>query len=186
MKVYAKQVYNALVKLYESLSDISTDELMNLAIEQFGTTSSLRRAGYILPNGTLLKFSDGDIRDIDHRSICMVYVENNIPIWSDDYQYNYVVDFMNHGAIRCDVNTGLINLTQEPTDEQYYVLRKFMRMSDGEAYVDITDEVGNTIHSFYYVEAVPSRLVNDLHQYFTKGVKPLGDGDGGVDSWRDY
>ena len=33
MKVYAKQVYNALVKLYESLSDISTDELMNLAIE---------------------------------------------------------------------------------------------------------------------------------------------------------
>ena len=33
MKVYAKQVYNALVKLYESFSDISTDELMNLAIE---------------------------------------------------------------------------------------------------------------------------------------------------------
>ena len=111
----------------------------------------------------------------------MVYVENNIPIWSDVYRYNYVVDFMNHGAIRCDVNTGLINLTQEPTNEQYYVLRQFMRMSGGEAYVDITDEVGNTIHSFYYDEAVPSRLVNDLNQYFTKGIKPLG--DGGVDSW---
>lgn len=111
----------------------------------------------------------------------MVYIENNIPIWSDDYQYNYVVDFMNHGAIRCDVNTGLINLTQEPTNEQYYVLRQFMRMSGGEAYVDITDEVGNTIHSFYYDEAVPSRLVNDLRQYFTKGIKPLG--DGGIESW---
>ena len=85
MKVYVKQVYNTLVKLYESISDIQTDELMNLAIDEFGTTSSLRRAGYILPNGTLLKFSDGDTRDVDHRSICVVYEENNIPIWSDVY-----------------------------------------------------------------------------------------------------
>ena len=96
MKVYAKQVYNAMLKIYESVSDIPTDELMRLAIEQFGTTSSLRRAGYILPNGTLLKFSAGDSRDVDHRSICLVYEDNDIPIWSDEYQYNYVVDFMNH------------------------------------------------------------------------------------------
>ena len=184
MKVYAKQVYNALLQIYESVSDIPTDELMRLAVEEFGTTSSLRRAGYILPNGTLLKFSDGDTRDVDHRSICVVYTENDIPIWSDEYQYNYVVDFMNHGAIRCDVNTGLIDLTQEPTKEQYFVLRQFMRMSGGEAYVDITDEVGNTIHSFYYEKAVPSRLVNDLNQYFTEGIKPLGDGEMD-DSWWD-
>ena len=178
MKVYAKQVYNALLQIYESVSDIPTDELMNLAIEEFGTTSSLRRAGYILPNGTLLNFteSEGYRRDIDHRSICVVYTENNIPIWDDEYQGNYIVDFMNHGAIRCDVNTGLIDITKEPTDEQYFVLRQFMRMNDGEAYVDISDEVGNTIHSFYYNNALPSRLVNDLRQYFEEGVKPLGDG----------
>lgn len=59
-----------------------------------------------------------------------------------------------------------------------------MRMSGGEAYVDITDEVGNTIHSFYYEKAVPSRLVNDLNQYFTEGIKPLGDGEMD-DSWWD-
>ena len=176
MRVYAKQVYNAMLQIYESVSDIPTDELMNLAIQEFGTTSSLRRAGYILPNGTLLKFSDGDSRDVDHRCICVVYTENNIPIWDDEYQGNYIVDFMNHGAIRCDVNTGLIDITKEPTDEQYFVLRQFMKMSDGEAYVDISDEVGNTIHSFYYNNAVPSRLVNDLRQYFEEGVKPLGDG----------
>ena len=182
MKVYAKQVYNALLQIYESVSDIPTDELMRLAIEEFGTTSSLRRAGYILPNGTLLKFSDGDSRDVDHRSIKLIYTENDIPIWSDEYQCNYIVDFMNHGAIRCDVNACLIDLTQEPTKEQYFVLRQFMRMSGGEAYVDITDEVGNTIHSFYYEKAVPSRLVNDLNQYFTEGIKPLGDGEMD-DSW---
>ena len=182
MKVYAKQVYNALVKLYESISDIPTDELMRLAIKEFGTTGSLRRAGYILPNGTLLKFCDVDTRDVDHRAIEVVYKENDIPIWDDEYRGNYVVDFMNHGAIRCDVNTGLIDLTQEPTKEQYFVLRQFMRMSGGEAYVDITDEVGNVIHSFYYDNAAPARLVNDLHQYFTEGIKPLGDG-GMDDSW---
>ena len=88
---------------------------------------------------------------------------------------------MNHGAIRCDVNTGLIDLIKEPTKEQYFVLRQFMRMSGGEAYVDITDEVGNVIHSFYYDKAAPSRLVNDLHQYFTEGIKPLGDGE--TNSW---
>lgn len=178
MKVYAKQVYNILTKLYETeSSDIPTDELMNLAIEKFGTTQSLRRAGYILPNGKLLNFSETDRRDIDHRSIKIVYTENDIDIWSTDYQYNYVVDFMRHGAIRCDVNTGLIDLIQEPTREQYFVLRQFMRLSGGEAYVDITDEFGNTIHSFYYDEAKPERLVNDLHLYFAEGIKPIGDGE---------
>ena len=181
MKVYAKQVYNALAKLYESISDIPTDELMRLAIEEFGTTSSLRRAGYILPNGTLLKFCDGDTRDVDHRAIEVVYQDNDIPIWDDEYRGNYVVDFMNHGAIRCDLAACVIDLIHEPTNEQYFVLRKFMRMTGGEAYIDRTNEIGDVIHSFYYDNAVPSRLVNDLHQYFTEGIKPLGDGE--MDSW---
>ena len=94
-----------------------------MAVEEFGTTSRLSQAGYILPDGNLLNFGSGGYRETDHRQIAAVYKQNNISIWNDEYRYNYVVDFMNHGAIRCDVNSGILDMTKEPTKEQYYVLK---------------------------------------------------------------
>lgn len=150
-------------------------DIISLAIEEFGLTSNLNQAGYILPDGKLLNFgaSYGGSRDIDHRNIKSVYDNNGIKIWSDEYRYNYVVDFMNHGAIRCCVNGGLLDMTQEPTSEQYSVIRNFVRNS-GDVDVDFTDDVGNVLHSASYWDAKPQQVVGDIYKYYNDGIKPQG------------
>lgn len=147
------------------------NEIMNLAIERFGLTNNIRQAGYILPDGRLLNFGEGGTRDTDHRAIEGIYKAYNIPIWSDEYRYNYVVDFMNRGAIRCDVNNGLLDMTKEPTHEQYKMLKTFARYCD-EIYLDFTDNKGNNIHSVDYDNPRPQKLVADIYNFFNEGILP--------------
>lgn len=147
-------------------------EVIDLAVEEYGTTSYLGDAGYILPDGRLLNFSrSGDAND--HRQIASVYKNNGIKIWNDDYRYNYVVDFMNRGAIRCDVNVGLLDMTREPSNEQYNVLKRFVR-SAGDVDIDFTNDVGDTEHSVSYSNVSPQRVVADIQRYYREGIKPQG------------
>ena len=148
-------------------------DIISLAVEEFGTTSRLSQAGYILPDGNLLNFGSGGYRETDHRQIAAVYKQNNISIWNDEYRYNYVVDFMNHGAIRCDVNSGILDMTKEPTKEQYYVLKNFVRIA-ADVDIDFTDDKGNTLHSVSYSDAKPQAVVADIMRYYEEGIKPMG------------
>ena len=148
-------------------------DIISLAVEEFGTTSRLSQAGYILPDGNLLNFGSGGYRETDHRQIAAVYKQNNISIWNDEYRYNYVVDFMNHGAIRCDVNSGILDMTKEPTKEQYYVLKNFVRNAV-DVDIDFTDDKGNTLHSVSYSDAKPQAVVADIMRYYEEGIKPMG------------
>lgn len=148
-------------------------DIISLAIEEFGLTSRLSQAGYILPDGQLLNFgSDGD-RDTDHRAIEGIYKQNGIKIWNDEYRYNYVVDFMNHGAIRCDVNSGILDMTKEPTKEQFYAIKDFVRKAV-DVDIDFTDDKGNTLHSVSYSDAKPQAIVADIKRYYEDGIKPMG------------
>lgn len=148
-------------------------DIISLAVEEFGITSRLSQAGYILPDGNLLNFGRGGYRETDHRQIATVYKQNNISIWNDEYRYNYVVDFMNHGAIRCDVNSGILDMTKEPTKEQYYVLKNFVRNAV-DVDIDFTDDKGNTLHSVSYSDAKPQAVVADIRRYYEDGIKPMG------------
>ena len=185
------KIYNALskklndvTKLWneEEINDETTNtsnnmtedyDIISLAIERYGTTSNINQAGYILPDGKLLSFGNDGYRDVDHRAIEGVYKGNNISIWNDEYRYNYVVDFMNHGAIRCDVNTGILDMTQEPTNEQYFVIRTFVRKAV-DVDIDFTDDKGNTLHSVSYSDAKPQQVVGDIYRYYNEGIKPQG------------
>ena len=148
-------------------------DIISLAIEEFGLTSRLNQAGYILPNGQLLNFGSDGYRETDHRQIAAVYKQNGIKIWNDEYRYNYVVDFMNHGAIRCDVNSGILDMTKEPTNEQFYVIRDFIRKAV-DVDIDFTDNKGNTLHSVSYSDAKPQAVVADIRRYYEDGIKPMG------------
>lgn len=183
------KIYNALLKKYEEVSKLWNDEddnesinqeteetyydIISLAVKQYGTTSNINQAGYILPDGSLLNFGRDGYREEDHRGIKGIYLQNNIPIWSDEYRYNYVVDFMNHGAIRCDVNSGILDMTQEPTREQYFVIRTFVRKAV-DVDIDFTDNKGNTLHSVSYSDAKPQQVVGDIYRYYNEGIKPQG------------
>lgn len=148
-------------------------DIISLAIEEFGLTSRLSQAGYILPDGKLLNFGSDGYREADHRQIAAVYKQNGIKIWNDEYRYNYVVDFMNHGAIRCDVNSGILDMTKEPTNEQFYTIKDFVRKAV-DVDIDFTDDKGNTLHSVSYSDAKPQAVVADIRRYYEDGIKPMG------------
>ena len=183
------KIYNALLKKYEDASKLwnaedesetlsqqaeeTSYDVISLAIEQYGTTSNLGQAGYILPDGRLLNFGSNGHREEDHRGIEGIYKKNNIPIWSDEYRYNYVVDFMNHGAIRCCVNGGILDMTKEPTKEQYFTIRAFVRKAV-DVDIDFTDNKGNTLHSVSYSDAKPQQVIADIMRYYEEGIKPQG------------
>ena len=149
------------------------EHIISLAVDEFGLTRDLNQAGYILPDGTLLNFGSGGYRGTDHRNIADIYAENGIKIWDDEYRYNYVVDFMNRGAIRCDVNSGLLDMTKEPTNEQYYVINSFVRQA-GDVDIDFTDNKGDIIHSVSYSNANPQAVVADIQRFYNEGIMPQG------------
>ena len=146
--------------------------IIDLAVDYFGITSNILDAGYILPDGRYLNFGRSDVAD-DHRSIAGIYMGNNIPIWDDKYRYNYVVDFMNRGAIRCDANTGLLDMTREPSKEQYAALKIFVRKA-GDVDIDFTNNVGDVDHSVSYSNASPLHVIADIQKYYQEGIKPQG------------
>lgn len=148
-------------------------DIISLAIERYGLTNNLNQAGYILPNGSLLNFGKDGYREEDHRGIEGIYKSNNIPIWSNEYRYNYVVDFMNHGAIRCCLNGGILDMTKEPTAQQYSIIKAFVRNAV-DIDIDFTDDKGNTLHSVSYMDAKPSQVVGDIYRYYNEGIKPIG------------
>ena len=148
-------------------------DIISLAIDEFGLTYDLRQCGYILPDGRLLNFGSDGYRETDHRQIAAVYKDNNIKIWDDEYRYNYVVDFMNHGAIRCDLHSGILDMTQEPTNEQYRVLSDFIRRAV-DVDIDFTDNKGNTLHSVSYSNKRAQAVIADIRRYYEDGIKPMG------------
>lgn len=159
----------------EEIENITNNyDIIQLAIDRYGLTNNLKKAGYILPNGQLLNFSQAYQRDIDHRNIEGLYKNNNINIWDTTYRFNYVVDFMNNGAIRCDANIGSLDMTKEPTRQQYAVIKQIVKMNDGYVDIDFTNgKNGDTEHCINYDAAKPSRVVNDIHMYYAEGVKPF-------------
>lgn len=162
-------------ELVEEDAQNCSKNIIELAIEEFGTTSILSEAGYILPDGKLLNFGEQGQRTTDHRAIDGIYIGNGINIVDDSFRYNYVVDFMNRGAIRIDANIGAINMVHEPTTAQYIVLKEIVRGTNGEAYVDFTNSSGNTLYSVEYEHVTPQRLVADIHKYYTEELKSQGD-----------
>jgi hypothetical protein len=81
---------------------------------------------------------------------------------------------MNNRAIRIDVNTGLLDMTREPTPEQYRVLSNFARISGGDIDIDFTNETGNTICSASYENAKPQRIVFDIKNFYENNINPIG------------
>ena len=145
--------YESKVKNGKIILENEQVDLMALAKNEFGVTSNLKQAGYILPDGTLLNFGSYGYRETDHRAIEGIYTSNNIKIWNDEYRFNYVVDFMNHGAIRCCLNGGILDMTKEPTSQQYYVIKNFVRKA-GNLDIDFTNNIGDVECSASYSNAI--------------------------------
>lgn len=143
----------------QMLSDIKT------AVKTFGITSIFSRAGYLLPDGSLLDFSENqNHRTLDHRAINDVMEFDNASA--------AMVQFMTYGCVRITENS--IDLIQPLTDQQKQTIRQqiryLSRYSNNSFYVDITNPNGYTVWSNAYHDlisvSIADKLFNDIEKYF--------------------
>lgn len=157
-----------------SLKETDNADIINKAVEIFGTTMNWSETGYLTTDGKRLDFSgkregaSGGYRTEDHREIWYAYGEP-----SDVEGWETMVDFMAKGNIRILPENGGINLSVAPTKEQEVKLRAFIERNAGEVTVDFDDASGDTKASVDYPKrTLPSRIFNDMRAYFADGTVP--------------
>ena len=151
--------YSSNTSMY-SEEQISRD--VSMAKKIFGTTYNWHKAGYVLLDGSLLDFSEGQHnRVLDHRSISEA-MESSLPA---DYDYSLpLIMFVSYGNIR--INTYGFELSKRPTKAQKRVLSSFLRTLDN-AYIDVANENGNVVKSFVYEGYLsPSKIFADIEEFF--------------------
>ena len=139
-------------------------DIFQKAVQYFGTTSDFREAGYILPDGTLLDFSDKQnggfpgMRLLDHREVAEIL---DLP------QTEALITFMNSGCIRVMPECPGLDISIYPTKKQIDVIRRFIDYYRGDVCIDISDKKGNIVTTFEYTEKTSSsRIIFDIRNVF--------------------
>ena len=127
---------------YESIAEaVAMHPDHKAAIKEFGTTSDPNEAGWILPNGKMLDFSEKNdggmpgMRSLDHRSVSRLY--------SDAEMTQAMIRFRNTGAVRWGPEGQYIDYVKSMTDAQKRVITNAYR--GGSWYMDHRDESGTVI-----------------------------------------
>lgn len=181
----AKEVYSVLgvdglrKQVTAKRSAEQREQLFEDAKSHYGVTKNFNAAGYMLPDGSLLDFSeandggDPNSRSLDHRDIEGVIMDNGVEY---DSRWMYIADFMNEGAIRLLPESAGINMIQAPTEEQRNKIFDFIYKYNGEVILEINDERLNSIvYMEYDRRTSPSRIFRDIDGYFNEGRVPAND-----------
>lgn len=138
---------------------VSGPALFKSAKKLFGTTADVSKAGFVLPDGSMLDLSrhGGKYKDVSHGHIALAYPEDEQHrFWSlqDKRPYAAVTEFLMHGGVRMSLlppqmprggGTRLIvEAYRDPTRAQERTLSNLVRMADIVT-VDISDEEGQTV-----------------------------------------
>lgn len=157
------------------------------AKREFGLTSSYIEAGYILPDGDMLDFSEKreggspNMRSLDHREIGRV----GGPGGTQGMQ-----EFMAQGAIRIDGNGGAIDISAEPTTQQYKRLREYFyhakqaktpitldlekglgEQRAGDEYNRSYRRTNDAMSKEYGVGENPAKILADIRQYYSRAMR---------------
>ena len=139
-------------------------DIFQKAVQYFGTTSDFWGAGYILPDGTMLDFSDKQngglpgMRLLDHREVAEIL---DLP------QTEALITFMNSGCIRVMPECPGLDISIYPTKKQIGVIRRFVNYYRGDICIDISDKKGNIVTTFEYTEKTSSsRIIFDIRNVF--------------------
>ncbi len=161
----------ATAKLTEKVKGFNADEVSEYtsrAAEKFGITKKFDNAGYMLPDGALLDFSDGQgYRVLDHREIKDVL--DFLP--DNGNRSDGLIQFMNMGNIRMQISG--IDISKAPTKSQTSSLKHFFDYNNGEITVDFSKENGDNAGSVEYPAGTSSfKILNDIKTYFENGTLP--------------
>ena len=113
-------------------------------------------SAYLLTDGDIIYFHDH------------IYINNIDGITPDK--------FIALGNIR--LGNGGFELIKEPTRQQMYELKQWIRQQEGGIYVDFCEEshqtYPRTLFSTKYGSPNPDRIINDIYYYFDNNIKPQG------------
>ena len=137
------------------------DETIARAKEYFGTTTDFEEAGFILPNGEMLKFTDDNHRgerQYDHRAIGIAYgvnVDLNVNHGFNEESEKHLVDFVNNGGIRfdpgsfdLDMDAGIQMSNSVPiTAAQERTIRDFVEWKKQQEEMHINDNDEMSLYS---------------------------------------
>lgn len=157
-------------------TDEQREKLFEDAKAHYGVTKNFNAAGYMLPDGSLLDFSeandggDPNSRSLDHRDIEGIIMDNGVEY---DSRWMYIADFMNEGAIRLLPESAGINLIKAPTEEQRKKIFDFIYKYNGEVILEINDErLNSVVYMEYDRRTSPARIFRDIDGYFNEGIVP--------------
>lgn len=158
----------------EPRTEEQREQLFAAAKKEFGTTNNFNVAGFMLPDGSLLDFSEEGAptnqRTLDHREIEGIIMDEGREY---DNRWQYLADFMNEGAIRLLPECAGINLMHAPTAEQRKRLFDIIYKYNGEVILEIADDrLNNVAYVEYDRRTSPSRIFRDIDGYFKEGIVP--------------
>ena len=148
--------------------------LFEAAKEEFGVTNNFGVAGYMLPDGTLLDFSEAkdggpaNKRTRDHREVGSIIEDRDY-----DTRSEYITDFLNEGAIRIMPESDAVNLSVAPSAEQREKLLDYFYKKNGYVILEIDDQNGKSAAYMEYDKGTsPYRIMRDIENYFNEGIVP--------------
>ena len=172
-KQAAQQVYDQKVK---DSGKKAADYRRDLAVEHYGTTEDYARAAYLLPDGRMLDFTDGNAgekRGLDHRNIQNVF--GPAELGPDATQASYLNTFIREGNVRIMPEGPGVDISAEvkPTAAQYERIAEMadtLGVKNRKFSVDLSDADGKQIATRQYEGRVRgSDVVNDIKAFYRDG-----------------
>ena len=166
-----EQSRDEFMRSVDDLTDRQKAEYAQKAVDTFGTTERVDLASYILTNGEMLDFSEGQgYRVRDHREISEILDMPDSAEYSDSLIY-----FMNMGNIR--MQTYGIDISAAPNAEQISRLRDVIPeiMKDNDEFsVDFSKKNGYSAGSVTYPKGTAtSKILSDINEFFESGTVPV-------------
>ncbi len=166
-----EQSRDEFMRSVDDLTDRQKAKYAQKAVDTFGTTERVDLASYILTNGEMLDFSEGQgYRIKDHREISEILDMPDSAEYSDSLIY-----FMNMGNIR--MQTYGIDISAAPNAEQISRLRDVIPeiMKDNDEFsVDFSKKNGYSAGSVTYPKGTAtSKILSDINEFFESGTVPV-------------
>ena len=142
--------------------------IADLMAEEFGSpfTACHLIAGYIYPDGSMLRMGLESLRDRDHSVVMWLYDDCNYAEMQSP-KSTAQARFINEGNIRFLPESGSFDIgtEAEPTPAQYDAIRAISRFYS-RVYIDFTTPDVQTSQHLEFEGTSPERIVNEIKNFY--------------------
>lgn len=161
---------------FKVVQAFKTIQLFDRAKKMFGVTRDYKRAGYVLPDGSLLDLSKDGKRQ-DHTTIQKIFQEDELEQDPEHYKEEGKFaqeKFIKAGAVRLVPESGGVEMMAKPTPAQLKVLANYFKnVGLAEIYIDLSGK-GRDIKKMY--DNTPegrTQALDTIEDYFSGKMQKI-------------